>query len=284
MAVFQMCNHTNGLPETTMCAPTAFRRGPPALGGIPALRQDDRIDIEGGNLVAERDSDNRRLGHRTAPSPGVGVLAALEGAALIVWHLVATPFIRRRRLRWGTVGTEATDPLPGDEFVPEPKWSYTLGIAVDASPEAVWPWIAQIGQGRGGFYTYQTLENMFGCRITNTTEILPDHQHPAVGEGIYLYSDAPPLRIEIVDPPNALVLFGSPAEIGDGESWGASTWQFVVKPGSDGDSRFLTRGRYDYAPDWKSRLAFQRFPLEAITFVMSRKMMLEIKRLAERDS
>ncbi len=226
------------------------------------------------------DSDKRRLGDRTAPSPGVGVLAALEGAALIVWNLVATPFIGRRRLRWGTVGTEKTDSLPGDEFVPEPKWSYTLGIAINASPEEVWPWIAQLGQGRGSLYTYQTLENMAGCKITNTTEILPEHQHPAVGEDIYLHPTAPPLRIEIVDPPNALVLFGSPADIGEG----TSTWQFVVNPGPDGGSRLLTRGRYDYAPDWKSRLAFGRFPLEAITFVMSRKMMIEIKRLAERDA
>jgi hypothetical protein len=145
----------------------------------------------------------------------------------------------------------------------------------------VWPWIAQLGQGRGGFYTYQTLENMAGCKITNTTEILPEHQHPAVGDGICLYQDAPPLRIEVVDAPNALVLFGSPADIG---AEGMSTWQFVVNPGSDGGSRLLTRGRYDYTPDWKSRLAFGRFPLEAITFVMGRKMMLEIKRLAERDA
>ena len=130
------------------------------------------------------------------------------------WNLVATPFIGRSRLRWGTVGTEATDPLQGDELVPQPKWSYTLGIAVDAPPEAVWPWIAQIGQGRGGFYTYQTLENLAGCKIKNTNEILPDHQHPAVGEDIYLHPTAPPLRIEIVDPPHSLVLFGSPADIG----------------------------------------------------------------------
>jgi len=284
MAMFQMCNHTNGLPETTMCAHTAFRRGPPTLGSLAALRQDDRIDIEEANVAAGRNWDFGRLGTRTVRPPGVGVLAALEGATLIVWNLVATPLIGRKRLRWGTVGTEATDPLPGDEFVPEPKWSYTLGVAVDASPEDVWPWIAQLGQGRGGFYTYQTLENIAGCRITNTTEILPDHQHPAVGEGIYLYPDAPPLRIEIVDPPNALVLFGSPVDIGAEESWGVSTWQFVVNPGPDGGSRLLTRGRYDHTPDWKNRLAFERFPIEAITFVMSRKMMLEIKRLAERDA
>lgn len=235
-------------------------------------------------MAAGGDSDHSRLGHRQVRSVGVGVLAALEGAALIAGNLVATPFIGRKRLRWGTVGTEPTDPLPGDELVPEPKWSYTLGVAVDASPEAVWPWIAQIGQGRGGFYTYQTLENMVGCKITNTTEVLPDCQHPAVGDSIYLHPETPPMRIEIADPPNALVLFGSPAEIGGEDSWGVSTWQFVVSPGPDGGSRFLTRGRYDYSPDWRSRLAFGRFPIEVISFVMSRKMMLEIKRLAERDA
>ncbi|MGI9586565.1 MAG: SRPBCC family protein, partial [Acidimicrobiia bacterium] len=91
-------------------------------------------------------------------SPGVGVLPALKGVALILWHLFATPFIGRRRLRWGTVETEATAALPGDELVPAPKWSYTLGVAVEAAPVDVWPWIAQLGQGRGGFYTYETLE------------------------------------------------------------------------------------------------------------------------------
>jgi len=235
-------------------------------------------------MAAGGDSDDSRLGHSAAPSPGVGVLSALEGAALIVWNLIATPFIGRRRLGWGTVGRETTDSLPGDEFVPEPKWSYTLAIAIDAPPDDVWPWIAQIGQRRGGFYSYQTLENIAGCRITNTTEILPEHQHPTVGEDIYLHPTAPPMRIEIVDPPNALVLFGSPTDIGAEESWGVSTWQLAVSPGSDGGSRLLTRGRSDYTSDWKSRLAFGRFPIQVITFVMSRKMLLEIKRLAEGDT
>lgn len=213
--------------------------------------------------------------------PGVGVLAALEGATLMVGNAVATPVIGRKRRRWGTEGTEATDALPGDELVPDPEWSYTLAVGVSASPEAVWPWIAQIGQGRGGFYTYQTLENLVGCAITNTTRILPDQQNPAAGDDIYLHPTAPPMRIEIADPPHALVLLGSPADIGAEESWGTSTWQFVVRPSPHGGSRLLTRGRYDHSSDWKSRLAFGRFPIEVITFVMSRRMMLEMKRLAE---
>jgi hypothetical protein len=220
---------------------------------------------------------------RTRQPPGVGALAALEGGVLIAANVLATPIVGRRRLRWGTVGSEATDPLPGDALVPHPTWSYTLGVPVRAPAEAVWPWIAQIGQGRGGFYTYQTLENLVGCRIANTTEILPEHQHPVVGQGIHLHPTAPPMRIAIVDPPHALVLLGAPADIGTEESWGVSTWQFVVTPGPRGESRLLTRGRYDHSPDWKARLAFGRFPIEAISFVMSRRMMLEMKRLAERD-
>jgi len=230
-----------------------------------------------------RDPGPRRLGHHPERSPGAGVLAAVEGAALIVGNLVATPVIGRKRVRWGTVGAEATKPLPGDELVPDPKWSYTLAVAIHAAQVDVFPWIAQIGQGRGGFYTYQTLENLAGCRITNTTQILPDHQHPAVGDDIFLHPSAPPMSIEIVDPPRALVLLGSPAATGNEGARGVSTWQFVVHAGPDGTSRLLTRGRYDYAPDWKSRLAFGRFPIEAISFVMSRKMMLEMKRLAERN-
>jgi hypothetical protein len=223
----------------------------------------------------------RRLIDRPARPPGVGILAALEGIALIVWNLIAYPVIWRRKRRWGTVATEATAPLPGDELVPEPRWDYTFGVGIAAAPEDVWPWIAQIGQGRGGFYTYQTLENLLGCKITNTTEILPEHQHPAVGDEIYLHPTAPPLRIESVDAPNGLVLLGSPAPQGDAEKWGKSTWQFVLTPGADGGCRFLTRGRYDYTDDWKSRFTFGGVPIKVISFVMSRKMMLEVKRLAE---
>lgn len=219
-------------------------------------------------------------GHRGVPSPGVGARAAAEGAALIGWHLVASPFLRRRRREWGTIGEEATAPLPGDELVPEPKWSTTLGVTVDAPPEHVWPWVAQIGQGRGGFYTYQTLENMVGCNITNTTVILPEHQDPVVGDEIYLAEGTSPLHVELVDPPNVLVLIGAPVDLGS-EAWGTSTWQFVVAPHGDGRSRLLTRGRYDFAANWKSRIAFGSLLVEPISFVMSRRMLLEIKRLAE---
>ncbi|MDJ0924428.1 MAG: nitroreductase family deazaflavin-dependent oxidoreductase [Acidimicrobiia bacterium] len=224
----------------------------------------------------------RPIGDQPEEPPGKGLLAALEGLALIVYHFLATPLIGRNRLRWGTVGTEATDSLSGDELIPDPKWTYTLAVEIAAAPEAVWPWVAQIGQQRGGFYSYQTLENMFGCRIANTTQILPQYQSPAVGDEIYLHPSSPSLEVRIVEPPHALVLFGSPAEVSDDKGWGVSTWQFVTVKTSAGNCRLLTRGRSDYTPGFVNRLFFGRFPMEVVTFVMNRKMLLEIKRLAEK--
>ena len=124
---------------------------------------------------------------------------------------------------------------------------------------------------------------MVGCRIANTTEILPEHQHPVVGGGIHLNADAPPLGIEIVDLHTPSCSSGHPptpaARAGGGRP-GSS----LSTPAPGSSSRLLVRGRYEFGSDWKSRRAFGRFPLEAITFVMSRKIMLEIKRLAERHA
>ena len=77
-------------------------------------------------MSAAKDLDTRRGERHTTRSSGAGVAAALQGVSLIVWNMLATPFIREKRLRWGTVGTEASDPLPGDE--PEPLMQHRWPI------------------------------------------------------------------------------------------------------------------------------------------------------------
>lgn len=214
-------------------------------------------------------------------SGGVGFWAAVEGAGRIVGHLLLTPVLGRRRLHWGAGSDETKATLPGDELVPHPKWSFTYGVTIEARPADVWPWIIQIGQGRGGFYTYQTLENLVGCRIGNVAEIRPELQHPAVGDFIYLHPESPPMRVAAVAAPHSLVLHGTPVETGQATSSAAVTWQFFLAERADGSTRLLMRGRNDYGATLMERLSFGRFPLEPITFVMSRKMLLEIKRLVE---
>ena len=212
---------------------------------------------------------------------GVGIVASLEGAALMVWHLVATPFIGRARLHWGATKQEEAAALPGDDFIEAPTWQYTLGIDIDAAPTEVWPWIVQIGQARGGFYSYQGLENLIGCRIRNVAEVIPEFQSPQIGDEIRLHPQAPPLRIEMVDPPHALVLHGAPGADDAEEAYVETTWQFIVAGTPGGSSRLLNRGRFGYGDDLADRVFVGKFPLEPVSFVMNRKMMLEIKRLAE---
>ena len=212
---------------------------------------------------------------------GVGFRATVEALGLMAAHLLLTPVIGRRRLTWGATAAEAQAPLPGDELVPHPKWGFTYGVTIAAPSTVVWPWIAQIGQGRGGFYSYQTLENLLGCRIENLAEIRPDLQHPAVGDAIRLHPKSPPMRVAFVDAPHTLVLDGAPAETGAEGGSASVTWQFFLAERGSGSTRLLMRGRNDYDARSMERLFFGRFPLEPIAFVMSRKMLLEIKRLAE---
>jgi hypothetical protein len=66
---------------------------------------------------------------------------------------VLTPFLRGLRRRWGATEEEIRGPHPGDSLVPEPRWVANHAISIEASAAQIWPWVVQIGQGRGGFYS-----------------------------------------------------------------------------------------------------------------------------------
>lgn len=104
------------------------------------------------------------------------------GGSVAAWTLLASPLLRHRYNRWGAEAGELTRPLPGDELVPHPKLGYTRAITIEAAPDQVWPWLVQIGQGRGGFYSYDGLENLVGCDIHSVDRVLPEHQDLAVGD------------------------------------------------------------------------------------------------------
>ncbi|MDH3725559.1 MAG: hypothetical protein OER93_07435, partial [Thermoleophilia bacterium] len=89
----------------------------------------------------------------------------------IVGHVLA-PWRRRWRLRWGARPGEPDPSSPGEDLIPDPNWGFTHAVTIAAPPGEVWPWVVQIGQARGGFYSFELLENVFGCRITNADAIL----------------------------------------------------------------------------------------------------------------
>ena len=86
--------------------------------------------------------------------------------------LVVRPWHRR----WGASDEEVGRSLPGDDLVTEANFETTRAITIDARPEEVWPWLVQIGQGRGGFYSYDLLENAMGLDIQSAGQILPQYQ------------------------------------------------------------------------------------------------------------
>src|SRR5690606_19942536 len=122
-----------------------------------------------------------------------------------------TPFLRDERSRWGLTEEEASRARPGDDLVPEPRWQWTHGIEIERSCEDVWPWVAQIGADRAGFYSYQWLENLAGCELRNAETIHPEW---AVKEGdtLSLHPKMPPMRIAWASPGRGFVAHGAPDE------------------------------------------------------------------------
>ena len=108
------------------------------------------------------------------------------GALQISGCLLLSSFLRSWYNRWGASDKEIQETLPGDELVPNPILGYTHAINIAAPPTAIWPWLAQIGQGRAGLYSYDGLENLAGCKIHSAKMILPEHQHPNPGDLVRL--------------------------------------------------------------------------------------------------
>lgn len=183
---------------------------------------------------------------------------------------------RRFQLRWGTTVTEVDSRLPGDDFLSVADLQATRAVSIKATAEAVWPWLAQMGQGRGGFYSYDFLENLASLDIHSADRIRPEWQDIKVGDRFHLAPAATAdLEVGVVDQGSALVLRvppGSPPGPFD------FTWAFVLRPQSDGTTRLLVRERYAYR-QWWSRCMVE--VVEVVSFIMSRRMLHGIRSRAE---
>lgn len=210
---------------------------------------------------------------------GSSLLEAIGGLLAIIGALL-TPFLRQWRLRWGATDEEFEQRYPGDGLVPHPIWGATHAIAIHARSAAIWPWIVQIGQGRGGFYSYEKLENVAGCDIRNTNRILPEYQSLIAGAEIRLHREAPPMKVAIVEPNRALVLEGD-SMTGEGGVELKTTWTFFLNELDEHVTRLISRTRYHYGAGARNWLMGGPFLIEPISFVMERKMLSVIKALVE---
>ena len=156
--------------------------------------------------------------------------------------------------------------LPGDDIVPNPAAQSTRAITIDAPTPVVWQWLIQVGQDRGGFYSYDWLENLLGTDIHTTNAIRPEWQQLATGDRVPLmptgFLGSPPDYgpHAIVDPGRALIL---------------TDWGFVLVPVGDHSTRLIVRDR---AP---ATNLFNRLVFDPVIFVMEVREMRGIKARAE---
>jgi proline iminopeptidase len=216
------------------------------------------------------------------------VLEGIGGALQIAGLALLQPVARGWYRTWGATPTEAQERLPGDEIVPRPRSEVTLAVSVAAPPECLWPWLAQLGCQRGGWYSYDLLDN--GGQ-PSAERVLTEHQHLALGDIVRAVPKGdfgfPVARLHR----GQLLCLGGVLDTSTGKSvdldgpppasYFAGSQVFVLLHEGERGTRLLFRNRVDFAPvNWPSRLGYG-VVLEVVTFVMARKMLLNLKRRAE---
>ena len=194
----------------------------------------------------------------------IGFLIAIYAFAVQPWYS-----------KWGATVPEQQMSLPGDEIVIKPNWKYTQAISIHASPAEIWQWLVQMGQGRGGFYSFELLENLIGCDIHNADRIMPEFQHLTIGDSIKLHPEAPGIPVVLVDSAKAIVLGGS-----DESQLNASSWSFLLQGLDVSNSRLIARFRSSYSPTLGNVL-LQRIFVQPTSLFMQKRMLIGIKQRAE---
>lgn len=143
----------------------------------------------------------------------------------------------------------------------------------------IWPWLAQIGQEQGGFYSYDWLENLIGCDIHNAERILPEFKQVAVGDKVRLGLEGYPFyTVVAVEPERYLLL-----RAGDSEQESPpveDVWLFYLDEVAPGTTRLIARNQRDYEPTVANFIVWQVFT-EPLHFLMEQKMLRGIKERAE---
>lgn len=195
---------------------------------------------------------------------------AILGAALALGVVYWFP-VRRWFSRWGATPEELARAMPGDALIPNPTEMSMQAVTVNAPPKDIWPWLVQIGYQRGGLYSYDWLDRLFGfLDRPSATRILPEFQQLGVGDTIPWGRTA--LTVGVVEPLRALAL----SYQARGFAW---VWQFGLYPLDAHRTRFVTRGM-ERVPSKLVWWLGMRI-MEPAAFIMTRRMMLNVKERAE---
>lgn len=193
--------------------------------------------------------------------------------------VIAAVLATRVRRRWGATVSETRRVLPGDDLLPGAAVQNDRACTIPATPSALWPWIAQLGQEKAGFYSFEFLENLIGCQITGAERIHPEWQRVEVGDRFKLHPEVA-LRVAEVDAGHHLVVTSQGGDA-PGDVDFDMTWAFVLAPtATPGATRLHLRERY------ATRRTSERLMIEAtsvVSAIMTWRMMSRLAGLAEDD-
>lgn len=200
-------------------------------------------------------------------------LIVLSGPVLV---LAAIMISNKRQIR--ATPLEEAQSLPGDSLIPQPLGSVNHAITIFRPPHEVWPWLAQMGSGRAGWYAYDFIDNG-GQR--SAERILSNYQNIGVGSVFPALPGATDVfLVAQCEPERSLVLFW---RLPSGNY--QTTWAFVLQQPHPDQTRLIVRGRV--APGYRPYGLPQWMALPTgrlAHFIMQRKQLLGIARRAERQS
>lgn len=206
----------------------------------------------------------------------LGLLVSLLATALAAGSLAVWRWLHN----WGAVDEEITRKLPGDELVPNVSNQSTMGVTIQAPPEQVWPWLAQMGVDRAGLYSYLFVENtLLRLGVQNADRIVPEWQDLKIGDHIWFTPEDYPTPqfgpvVTAIEPYHALVLcHGEPGKPCPG------TWQFILERRGEGSTRLLLRERRSADEPLSSKIP--NLIMVPGYWMMDRAMLRGIKERAE---
>lgn len=215
------------------------------------------------------------------------VIEGIQGAGFMAFQMIFWPLTLKRRNRWGATDEEINTVLPGDDLVPTPKVGYTHAISIKRSKDQVWPWLVQLGQGRGGFYSYQWLENIIGCQIYNADEIFPEYQEMEQFTGIKLHPSMPEIPIKSYKPQEYILLHGDShfdqINNSGNKNFLNVTWLFHLSEVGPEHSRLISRWRADFPNTFAAKMGYGAPITGSMAHVMDVKMLKGIKHRVEKS-
>ncbi len=212
-------------------------------------------------------------------------VAAIGVVAVAVYGV----WVRPRLMRWGATDEEVADPYPGADLVPDGKRAATMAVTIEAPPEQAWPWLVQMGGDRGGWYSWDLLDN--GGR-PSADEVHPEWQDLALGDYVKYWTRSGPVdawEVAALEPNRFLGLRGLTDLRGRNldpsqprpSAYIEGLWGFQLKELSGGRARLVIGGYQAFRPRWIERFVVSWLYIPVV-WIMQARMLVVLKRNIER--